>query len=79
MKSHGKGRRLSLNRKRTIINGRNGECCVEKIQESQEEAAATIASDSESAEYEDNTDANKVELFDQITMPCEAEQNMQIH
>ena len=52
---------------------------VEKIQESQEEAAATIASDSESAEYEDNTDAQQVELVDQITMPWEAEQNIQIH
>jgi len=69
-KLQGKGRRLSLNRKILIINGRIGECCVEKIQESQEEAAATIASDSESAEYEDNTDAQQVELVDQITMPC---------
>ena len=49
---------------------------MEKIQESQEEAAATIAFDSESAEYddEDNTDAHQVELVDQITMTCEAEQ-----
>jgi len=52
---------------------------MEKIQESQEAAIATIASDSESAEYEDNTDAHQVELVDQITMPFEAEQIIQIH
>eukprot|EP00984_Skeletonema_dohrnii_P012792 scaffold5219_cov148-Skeletonema_dohrnii-CCMP3373.AAC.10 len=51
---------------------------VEKIQESQEEAAAaaTIASDS-GAEYVHNTDAQQVELVDQITMPCEATNSLE--
>mmetsp|Transcript_15750 Transcript_15750/g.26827 ORF Transcript_15750/g.26827 Transcript_15750/m.26827 type:complete len:387 (+) Transcript_15750:3-1163(+) len=51
---------------------------VEKIQESQTVAAVASASDSESAECEDNTGAQQVEeQVDQITMPSEAEQKIQ--
>jgi hypothetical protein len=59
---------------------------VEKIQQSQAAAAAaaaaafttTTASDSESiSEYEDDTNARQMEQSDEITMPCDGEQNIQ--
>jgi len=50
---------------------------VEKLQESQA-AATTTASDSESFfECGGDKNARQMEQVDEITMPCEAEQNVQ--